>query len=119
MPISDQPQMLELRVSGCANQEQESDLVERIQLTLCPDPDHAPPCPVPWSSHIAENAVIVGIYATSGAADELVRTVAEFALAPFRIDLRPADPADYDEVLVQYETESVRRDAVEGDPPLH
>lgn len=24
------------------------ELMERITRLLCPDPDHAPPCPIPW-----------------------------------------------------------------------
>nr|WP_206322531.1 hypothetical protein [Streptomyces sp. HNM0575] len=29
--------------------EQAEEIRERIGRLLCPDPEHAPPCPVPWS----------------------------------------------------------------------
>ncbi|SFO61335.1 hypothetical protein SAMN05216207_11112 [Pseudonocardia ammonioxydans] len=40
----------ELRVGVYCTAEQARDLVDRIQLLLCPDPDHPPPCPIPWST---------------------------------------------------------------------
>ena len=39
----------ELRVGVHCTAEQARDLVDRIQLLLCPDPGHPPPCPIPWS----------------------------------------------------------------------
>nr|WP_202510569.1 hypothetical protein [Streptomyces sp. SID5643] len=32
-----------------ATREQAEEVKERITQLLCPDPDHAPPCPIPWS----------------------------------------------------------------------
>lgn len=40
----------ELRVGVHCTAEQARDLVDRIQLLLCPDPGHPPPCPIPWST---------------------------------------------------------------------
>ncbi len=40
----------EIRVGVHGTESQVRDLVERIERLLCPDPDHAPPCPIPWSS---------------------------------------------------------------------
>ncbi|MEU4580030.1 GntR family transcriptional regulator [Nonomuraea sp. NPDC023979] len=33
-----------------ATEEQARELQKRIELLLCPEPEHAGPCPVPWSS---------------------------------------------------------------------
>lgn len=37
-----------LDVTVWAHQEQVNRLSSDIQRLLCPDPDHAPPCPIPW-----------------------------------------------------------------------
>ncbi|NBE93119.1 hypothetical protein FE391_05730 [Nonomuraea sp. KC401] len=44
----------ELRVEMYATEEQARDIKEQVQRLLCPDPDHRPPCPIPWSAHIYE-----------------------------------------------------------------
>ncbi|ASY34365.1 MULTISPECIES: hypothetical protein [unclassified Streptomyces] len=40
----------ELRLGLYATPAQARELKRRIEHLLCPDPDHAPPCPVPWSA---------------------------------------------------------------------
>ncbi|MFF4605279.1 hypothetical protein ACFY12_21415 [Streptomyces sp. NPDC001339] len=39
----------EVRLGIYATQQQAEEIKERITSLLCPDPDHAPPCPIPWS----------------------------------------------------------------------
>lgn len=39
----------EIRLGVYASDEQLRGLAEAIERLLCPDPEHAPPCPVPWS----------------------------------------------------------------------
>ncbi|MEU2792640.1 hypothetical protein [Streptomyces sp. NPDC007100] len=39
----------ELRLGIYATQQHADEIKERIARLLCPDPDHAPPCEVPWS----------------------------------------------------------------------
>ncbi|SFM58371.1 hypothetical protein SAMN05216207_1001192 [Pseudonocardia ammonioxydans] len=43
-------QIWEIRFGVYCGPEQARELVDRIQLLLCPDPLHASPCPIPWSS---------------------------------------------------------------------
>ncbi|CCH31355.1 hypothetical protein ABZ816_03660 [Actinosynnema sp. NPDC047251] len=43
----------EIRIGVYATEEQARELVERFMLVLCPDPEHAGPCPVPWSIGLA------------------------------------------------------------------
>ncbi|MYX31038.1 hypothetical protein GTY75_31195 [Streptomyces sp. SID8381] len=47
--MSEEPSVYELRLGVFATQEQAEEVKERIARLLCPDPDHAPPCPIPWS----------------------------------------------------------------------
>ncbi|MFE4330066.1 hypothetical protein ACFRQM_11540 [Streptomyces sp. NPDC056831] len=47
MPES--PSVWEVRLGIYATRQQAEEIEERIAGLLCPDPDHAPPCPIPWS----------------------------------------------------------------------
>jgi hypothetical protein len=47
--VSDEAGVWEVRLGVHATREQAEEIKERITRLLCPDPDHAPPCPVPWS----------------------------------------------------------------------
>lgn len=49
-PDDDSERVWEVRVGLYCTERQARDVVDQIQLLLCPDPDHAPPCPVPWST---------------------------------------------------------------------
>ena len=40
----------EIRIGVHCTESQARDLVGSIQHMLCPDPDHVPPCPIPWST---------------------------------------------------------------------
>jgi hypothetical protein len=47
--MSEESGLWELRLGIFATCQQAEELKERIIRMLCPDPDHAPPCPIPWS----------------------------------------------------------------------
>lgn len=38
-----------------------TDLKESVSRLLCPEPDHAPPCPVPWSFDSAGRPLVVSV----------------------------------------------------------
>ncbi|MFM9369088.1 hypothetical protein [Streptomyces sp. Da 82-17] len=42
----------EVRLGIYATERQAEEVKEQIARLLCPDPDHAPPCPVPWSVNV-------------------------------------------------------------------
>jgi hypothetical protein len=48
----------ELRLGFFGTHEQAKDIRERIARVLCPDPDHAPPCPIPWSVSLVDESAI-------------------------------------------------------------
>lgn len=53
----------EIRLGVYATEEEIDDIKERIIRLLCPDPDHAPPCPVPWSiAVLSEESLDAGSY---------------------------------------------------------
>jgi hypothetical protein len=47
--MPEEPSVWEVRLGVYATQQQADQIKEQITKLLCPDPDHAPPCPVPWS----------------------------------------------------------------------
>ncbi|WP_431034449.1 hypothetical protein ACQYWQ_12225 [Streptomyces sp. P6-2-1] len=40
----------ELRLGLYATPAQAEEIKRKVEHLLCPDPEHAPPCPVPWSA---------------------------------------------------------------------
>ncbi|MER8085403.1 hypothetical protein ABTZ57_09720 [Streptomyces sp. NPDC094048] len=50
--MSENPSIWEVRLGVYATQQQAEEVEERIARLLCPDPDHAPPCPIPWSASV-------------------------------------------------------------------
>lgn len=47
--MSDEAGVWELRLGLYCTGAQAEEIKERIGRLLCPDPGHAPPCPVPWT----------------------------------------------------------------------
>ncbi|MEU9848119.1 hypothetical protein [Streptomyces sp. NPDC047985] len=47
--MPENPSVWEVRLGIYATPQQAEEIKERIARLLCPDPDHAPPCPIPWS----------------------------------------------------------------------
>ncbi|WP_431958470.1 hypothetical protein [Nocardia lijiangensis] len=50
--MSDEKRLWEIRLGVIASEEQARAVAEQVERLLCPDPDHAPPCPIPWSLSI-------------------------------------------------------------------
>lgn len=50
--MPEDPTVWEVRLGIYATQHQAEEVKERIAKLMCPDPDHAPPCPIPWSTHV-------------------------------------------------------------------
>lgn len=78
-------------------------LKERVARVLCPDEDHPPPCPVPWSFGYEAGAVVLVIYAASGVAAEVVERVR--TITPRPVTVTEGDVADHEELAVQYRIE--------------
>lgn len=47
--MSDEAGVWEVRLGLYCTGRQAEEIKEQISRLLCPDPGHAPPCPVPWS----------------------------------------------------------------------
>jgi hypothetical protein len=79
-------------------------LKESIARMLCPDEDHPPPCPVPWSFGYREAALVLAVYASASAAAEVAERVR--VLTPHPVALAEGDAADHDELVQQYRIEN-------------
>ncbi|MEV3971066.1 hypothetical protein AB0K68_23400 [Streptomyces sp. NPDC050698] len=85
-PPGDEPRLYEIRIHGCPSLEEALALQAPIEHLLCPDPDHAPPCDVPWSFTLAgegeeddSTVLVLGVLTSSEQAAQVadrVRTLA-------------------------------------------
>ena len=50
--MPDEKKLWEIRLGVIASQAEAREVAEKIERLLCPDPGHAPPCPIPWSLSI-------------------------------------------------------------------
>lgn len=51
--MPDEKQLWEIRLGVIASEAEAHAVIDQIERLLCPDPDHAPPCPIPWSVSIS------------------------------------------------------------------
>ena len=91
----------EIRIAGG-----DGALKERAARVLCPDENHAPPCPVPWSLGYAGDALVVAIYATPESAEDITGRLR--ALTPHAVTLAEGDEADHEDLVEQYRVEQHR-----------
>jgi hypothetical protein len=56
--LADDRAIWEVRVGVYATRQQAEDLKNQIQLLLCPDPEHASPCPIPWTTWLVNAATL-------------------------------------------------------------
>ena len=69
---------------AASDTEQATNVVARI---FCPDPDHAPPCPVPWDSRssLAGGSVHFVFYATGDQAQEILAEISAQGFGEVRL----------------------------------
>lgn len=80
------------------------DLKDAVARLLCPDPDHAPPCPVPWSFDSAGRPLVVSVCVDDAAAAESLAERVGTATGR-TVTVAEADPADHDVLVEQYRAE--------------
>ncbi|MFF5957619.1 hypothetical protein [Streptomyces luteogriseus] len=77
----DEPRVYEIRIHDCPTSQEALALQDPIKRLLCPDPDHAPPCEIPWSFTLAagdtgtSTALVLGVYTSSGRAAQVADRV--------------------------------------------
>ncbi|MFE9407091.1 hypothetical protein ACFYNY_35865 [Streptomyces sp. NPDC006530] len=113
-PNRAEPRVHEIRIQDCADTEEAVALQEPVERLLCPDPDHEPPCPIPWSFSLAEQTggprdtsttLILGVYAAHGQATQVARQVRALVGEGRPVLVREGDPEDFEELVEQYRIE--------------
>lgn len=46
--MTDEKRLWEIRLGVVASEADARAVLDQIEKLLCPDPDHAPPCAIPW-----------------------------------------------------------------------
>jgi len=106
--FGEQPSLHEIRVHGCASDAERDELTKRIARTLCPDENHPPPCPVPWSCTLRDAAgtgvgdvLALGVFTSGGRAacvTDWIRLLAGDGRPVFAV---PCDADDFPELAEQ------------------
>lgn len=106
---TDEPRVYEIRVGGWTDADEILPWHEPVTRLLCPDPEHAPPCDVPWSvQHDDENdapVLVVGVLTTGTKAGAIAERVDALFDQRHSTTLRGGDPAVFPELLEQYRAE--------------
>ncbi|CAL9582683.1 hypothetical protein SUDANB1_05054 [Streptomyces sp. enrichment culture] len=111
-PADDRSRVYEIRIAGHSSTEEALDLQDPIQRLLCPDPDHAPPCEVPWSFTVADDgpddastALVLGVYTSEGQATRLAAQVRTLVGEGRVVAVSEGDAGAWGELVEQYRFE--------------
>lgn len=121
MSPEDEPGVYEIRIHGCTNTEEALALQTPIERLLCPDPDHAPPCEVPWSFTLTEDGsddastgLVLGVYTSRGQAEQVAERVRTLVGGTLPIALSEGDAEEWEELVEQYRFEKGLRSVRNG-----
>ncbi|SMQ16580.1 hypothetical protein SAMN06272771_2950 [Streptomyces sp. Ag82_O1-12] len=109
--VEDEPRVYEIRVLGCPSSKEALALQAPIKLLLCPDPDHAPPCEVPWSFTLAggddgaSTALVLGVYTSRGRAAQVADRVRVLVGEARSVAVSEGDAGEWEELVEQYRFE--------------
>jgi hypothetical protein len=105
----------EIRIHGCPSSEEALALQDPVERLLCPDPDHAPPCDVPWSFTLAgedaddTTALVLGVYTSNGQATRVADRVRALVGEPRTITVSAGDAGEWEELVEQHRVEKGMR----------
>jgi hypothetical protein len=102
VPTVSTVQVYEIRIAGG-----DDVLKERVARMLCPEENHPPPCPVPWSFGYDEDAVVLAIYAEPDMAEQIAADVRALTARP--VEITVGTPENHEELITQHRIESRRR----------
>ncbi|MEU3936149.1 hypothetical protein AB0E85_29545 [Streptomyces sp. NPDC029044] len=110
-PAEDQPRVYEIRIAGYPSTQEALALQAPIERLLCPDPDHAPPCEIPWSFTLADSiddastALVLGVYTSSGRATRVAAQVRALTGEGRVVAVTEGDAGEWEELVEQYRFE--------------
>ncbi|MFI0268380.1 hypothetical protein [Streptomyces luteogriseus] len=109
--VEDEPRVYEIRIHGCPTSQEALATQAPIKLLLCPDPDHAPPCDVPWSFTLAgegtahSTALVLGVYTSSGRATQVADRVRALVGETRTVAVSEGEAEEWEELVEQYRFE--------------
>jgi hypothetical protein len=107
----DEPRVYEIRIHDCPTTQEALALQDLIEHLLCPDPDHAPPCEIPWSFTLAggdtdtSTALVLGVYTSSARVTQVADRVRTLVGEPRTVAVSEADAGEWEELVEQYQFE--------------
>ncbi|MFE8986343.1 hypothetical protein ACFYMI_00730 [Streptomyces collinus] len=104
--------MYEIRIAGHPSTEEAIALQDPIERLLCPDPDHAPPCEIPWSFTVTDDgsdddswALVLGVYTSKRQAMRVAAQVRTLAGEGRVVAVSEGDAGEWEELVEQYRFE--------------
>jgi hypothetical protein len=110
----------EIRIHGYPTSHEALALQTPIERLLCPDPDHAPPCEVPWSFTLAgedtdaSTALVLGVYTSSGRAARVADRVRTLVGETRTVAVSEGEAGEWEELVEQYRFEKGLRSVRNG-----
>jgi hypothetical protein len=101
----------EIRIHGYPTSHEALALQAPIERLLCPDPDHAPPCEVPWSFTLAgedtdaSTTLVLGVYTSSGRATQVANRVRTLVGETRTVAVSEGEAGEWEELVEQYRFE--------------
>jgi hypothetical protein len=115
----DEPGVYEIRIHGCLSVQEALALQEPVKRLLCPDPDHRPPCDVPWSFTLGDDeqaddgieatVLVLGVYASGRRAAQVADQVRGVVGETRRVRVSAAAAGQFEELAEQYRIERAVR----------
>ncbi|GAA2762761.1 hypothetical protein GCM10010103_18020 [Streptomyces paradoxus] len=109
--VEDEPTVYEIRIHGYPTSQEALALQLPIERLLCLDPDHAPPCEIPWSFTLtdgdddASTALVLGVYASSGRATQAADQVCTLVGGTRTVAVSEGEAGEWEELVQQYRFE--------------
>ncbi|MEU0214118.1 hypothetical protein ABZ281_02980 [Streptomyces sp. NPDC006265] len=109
--VEDEPRVYEIRIHGCPTSQEALALQAPIERLLCPDPDHAPPCEVPWSLTLAgedtdaSTTLVLGVYTSSDRAMRVADRVRMLVGETRAVAVSEGEAGEWEELVEQYRFE--------------
>ncbi|BCL20733.1 hypothetical protein ACPCBX_31000 [Streptomyces tuirus] len=116
----DRPGVYEIRIHGCPTLREALALQAPIEHLLCPDPDHVPPCEIPWSFTLADGdddaptVLVLGVYTSRGRAMQVGERVRMLVGETRTVAVGEGDAGEWEELVEQYWFEEGLGSALSG-----
>jgi hypothetical protein len=109
--VEDEPRVFEIRIHGYPTSQEALALQDPIERLLCPDPDHAPPCEIPWSFALAGGddgapiTLVLRVYTSSGRAARVADRVRTLVGETRTVAVSEGAAEEWEELVEQYRFE--------------